>query len=340
MNKLSQKNLTKSEIYILASFRKLRHFLNTVLRKTNSLFKLTITKILLLVFIFSFISIGIFIVCKSSSFKKEGELFYNNIQYDQALEKYYKAKQWWLFERISSKLDDNDLKEKIQKAKVMVHSSELYNQGIKAYEEKQYSSAKWYLSNLAENDPRNEEVREILVNIEKLLSVKLTPTVSPSPLPLPDSSQDLNLAPLPITIIAEPSYNYDPYYPIILSLSDNKGGETKTSNYNQYSFGSRVTGITLKIGDTIRWTAEASDPKGRQILYQFHANSQKLMDTFGRGQYKTDNWFEYTINEEDLKTAGDTLRIVLYIRSGKEYYRSGSSNDDSTFLDYKLQPNQ
>lgn len=334
MNKLSQKNLTKSEIYILSSFRKLRLFLNTVLRKTNSLFKLIITKILLLVFIFFFSSISIFVVCKSRSFKKEGELFYKNIKYEQALEKYYEAKQWWLFERISPKLKDNDLEEKIQKAKVMVHSSELYNQGIKAYEEKQYSSAKWYLSNLAENDPRNEEAKEILVNIEKLLSVKLTPTISPVP------TQPFYTAPPLKTTIAEPSYNYDPYYPIILSLSDNKGGKTKWSNYNQYSsVSSRDTGITLKIGDTIRWTAEASDPKGRQILYQFHSSSQRQMDVFGRGQYKTENWFEYTINGEDLKTAGDTLRIVVSIRSEKEYYRSGSSSDDSTFLDYKLQPN-
>lgn len=335
MGKILQYNLTKPERLLLSSFRKLRHLINTVIGKTKSLIKLTITKVLLLVFIFFFASISIFVVYKSSSFKKEGELFYKNIKYDQALKKYYEAKQWWLFERISSKLKDNDLEEKIQKAKVMVHSSELYNEGKKAYEEKRYASAKWYLSNLAENDPRNDEAKEILVNIEKLLSVKPTSTILPAPI------QPFYTALPFVATIAEPSYNYDPYYPIILSLSDNRGGQIKYSQYNQYPYSSTNTGITLKVGDSIKWKAEASDPKGRQIFYNLNSSSQRFNDSYGRGEYKTTSQFEYTITEEDIKSAGDTLRIVLYIRSEKDNYRTGSGGkDDLTFLDYKLQPNQ
>ena len=200
---------------------------------------------------------------------------------------------------------------------------------------------------------KNEEIKRAEKEIEKMKQlvdentkkavVKNLPTPYPTPIPTQSKSSTLITAPtLTPTPIPEnkPSYVYDPYYPIILSLSDNKGGKIKYSYNNQYPYGAHDTGITLKVGDNIRWTAEASDPKGRQILYQFHSNSQRQIDTFGRGQYKTENWFEYTINEEDLKDAGDTLRIVLYIKSEKDNYRQGSSGyDDGTFLDYKLQPN-
>ena len=163
--------------------------------------------------------------------------------------------------------------------------------------------------------------------------------------PIPTSKPTLTLTPIPTSIpipLSEnkQSYVYDSYYPIILSLSDNKGGKIRYSYNNQYPYETNNTGITLKVGDNIRWEAEASDPEGRQILYQFSSNSQRFMDIFGRGQYKTENCFEYTISEEDLKDAGETLRIVLYIKSEKNNYRRGNSGfDDGTFLDYKLQSN-
>jgi len=240
---------------------------------------------------------------------------------------------------IFSRFNDKDLDNKIRKAKVMVRSSEFYSQGIEAYEEERYGSAKWYLNNLAENDPRNEEAKRILTKIEEALSVK--PTSSPTPIQLKPLTLALTPTPtLPSIPENKPSYVYDPYYPIILSLSDNRGGQIKYSSYNQYPYSSQDTSITLKVGDNIRWEAVASEPMGRQILYQFHSNSQRQIDTFGRGQYKTENWFEYTITEEDIKSAGETLRIVLEIRSEKENYRTGESgSDDTTYLDYKLQPN-
>lgn len=158
-----------------------------------------------------------------------------------------------------------------------------------------------------------------------------TPTPTPTPVTKPSlSPQEL--------------YDYDPYYPIILSFSDDKGGLVKFSSYNNYqgSHTFRFTNITLKIGDTIRWKVEASDPKGREILYNFNSNSQRFNDQIGRengrSKYTRNNEIEYTITEEDLKTAGETLRIVVQIKSEKEYLRFSGLYDDSTFLDYKLRP--
>jgi len=290
------------------------------------------------------LSVTIFIIgstlAYSTSLKKQGDIQYKNGGYKKALETYRQAQKWWLPETLNFKLRDRNLYSKIEKAKIMIHSSESYDLGKKAFEKKQYVRAKEYLINLAENDPKNKEAKRMLVIIDKYLFATPTPIRTP-----PIQSEPLTFVTTPtltLTSIPEnkPSYVYDSYYPIILSLSDNKGGQIKYSESNQHSYSSTSTGITLKKGDTIRWTAEASDPKERQILYQFHSNSQRQIDAFGRGQYKTENWFEYTLNEEDLKDAGDTLRIVLYIKSEKDNYRRGGNGpDDSTFLDYKLQPN-
>lgn len=277
------------------------------------------------------------VLAYSALLKKQGDIQYKNGDYIKALEIYTKAQKWWLPVVINLKLRDRELYSKLEKTRIMIRSSELFNKGKKAFEEKQYSIARKYLTNLAEKDPRNKEAREILVNIEKLLSVKPTPIFSPV------TSQVLNTFPTPVVVIA--SYNYDSYYPIILSLSDNKGGQIKYSDYNQYPYSSKNTGITLKVGDSIRWKAEVSDPKGRQILYGFTSNSQRFTDLFGREngncKYTTNNEVEFTITGEDIKEIGESLRIVLQVRSEKDNYRTGGEcgYDDSTYLDYKLQHN-
>lgn len=169
-------------------------------------------------------------------------------------------------------------------------------------------------------------------------SLFLTPTtIQSEPLAF---AQIPTLMPTPI-LEDKPSYVYDPYYPIILSLSDSKGGITRRSGYNQYFQGSSITGVTLKVGDTIHWKAETSDPQNRQILYCFHSNSQRFTDLFGRenGQYKyiTSNEIEFTITEDDIKEVGEAFSVVLYIKSEKDNYRTGSSGyDDVAYLDYKL----
>ena len=60
----------------------------------------------------------------------------------------------------------------------------------------------------------------------------------------------------------------------------------------------------------------------------------------GNCKYTTNDEAEFTITEEDIKEVGETLRIVLNIRSEKDNYRTGGEcgYDDSTYLDYKIQP--
>lgn len=198
-----------------------------------------------------------------------------------------------------------------------------------------------------------------LKNPNKILGEQKEPTITTQPSTTPIPTQINTPTPneenkIPTEVVKEDtaienndvsipsaSYTYDPYYPIILSLSDNKGGIIRHSEYNQYSQGSSITGTTLKVGDTIHWKAEASDPKGRQILYNFHSNSQRFTDLFGRenGQYKytINNEVEFTITEDDIKEMGEAFTVVAEIRSEKENYRTGTGgSDDIAYLDYKL----
>ena len=142
------------------------------------------------------------------------------------------------------------------------------------------------------------------------------------------------------TFITAERYTYHDYYPIILSLSDDKGNVIKTSRDNHYvgPYGSSATNTSLKIGDKISWTIEAKDPKGRQLLYRWNSNSQRFNALVGY-KWNTSSQLDYTITPDDLKTAGEILRIVGSIKSEKEYLRSpGNEDDDSAFLDYKLLP--
>jgi|GEM_PF-4392320 len=141
------------------------------------------------------------------------------------------------------------------------------------------------------------------------------------------------------------SYNYDTFYPIILSLKDNKGNINKSSDYNRYSgnivYTSR-TNTTLKVGDELILTIEAKDPQGRPLFYSWNSNSQRFNSLIGieNGNYKytSSNELHYTINSEDLQT-GEMLRIVGQIKSEKNNYRFGGGGyDDVIFFDYKLSP--
>ncbi|MCJ7655485.1 MAG: hypothetical protein MUO97_09370 [Dehalococcoidia bacterium] len=136
------------------------------------------------------------------------------------------------------------------------------------------------------------------------------------------------------------SYQYHDYYPIILSLSDDKGNVIKSSLNNHYvgPYGSSLTGTSLKVGDRISWTIEAKDPNGRQLYYRWNSNSQYFDDLLGY-KWSASNHLEYKITTEDLQAAGENFRIVGEIKSEKESLRSpGSEHDDAAFLDYKLVP--
>ena len=141
----------------------------------------------------------------------------------------------------------------------------------------------------------------------------------------------------------EETYTYHDYFPIILSLSDNKGNVNKLSQGNRYRgpHTSSRTNTTLKIGDEIYLKIEASDPQNRQILYNWSSNStyfNQLIGLEGGGfKWTTNNELRYKITAEDIKTAGETMRIVARIKSEKEFLRyPGGKNDDSIYLDYTL----
>jgi hypothetical protein len=147
--------------------------------------------------------------------------------------------------------------------------------------------------------------------------------------------------------ISTETYDYHEYYPIILSLSDNKGNIIKRSNFNGYSgfdkYMWNTTNTTLKIGDQINLSVEASDPEGRQLFYNFNSNSTRFNEQHGisEGLHKwtTSNSVSHTITLEDLQSAGETLTIIAQIKSEKTNLRFGEMWDDLIFLDYTLSPN-
>lgn len=135
-------------------------------------------------------------------------------------------------------------------------------------------------------------------------------------------------------------------YPIILSFTDNYGHLYKTSEYNGYS-GSYAgkDKVTLHIGDTIRASVEAKDPQGRSLEYNWNSSSQAFNSAVGRtngetGGYKytSSNTLDYMITDADLKSAGETFRLVYQVRvTGSSYYRFGGGQyDDSGYIDYAL----
>jgi hypothetical protein len=163
-------------------------------------------------------------------------------------------------------------------------------------------------------------------------------------IPISTSIPSIIPTPSPTTLlIAEPvvseGYIENDKYPIIRSFSDNLGFIIKRSSYNGYNgvHTSVSSGKVLKVGDEITWNVTASDPSNRELKYNFNSSSQRFNDVYGRGEYKTANNFTYQVTQDDLKSAGETLRIVVQIRSEKDNYRFGSGQyDDSIFLDYTL----
>lgn len=196
----------------------------------------------------------------------------------------------------------------------------------------------WVKNNATKNFQSNVEVKS-----EPTISVPPSPSSSPTNtiLPSPKPTNKPNLTPTTNPTPIE-GYTESDAWPIIRVFSDNLGSQIKRSDYNGYNgpYSSNNTGKNLKVGDSITWTTNATDPKGRRLLMNINSNSQKLNDVFGRGEYKNISPFTYTISQEDLQSAGEAFRVVVQIRSEKDFYRFGGGQyDDVTFLDYKLTTN-
>jgi len=110
------------------------------------------------------------------------------------------------------------------------------------------------------------------------------------------------------------------YFPVITSFSAEPSPE-----------------INLKAGNEIHLKVVVSDPQGRQILYSWWCATCALYPPSTTKQWTTNNEIQYRITSEDIKNSGESLRIGVYIKSEKEYYRTGSHGyDDGVYTDYKI----
>lgn len=321
MNKSQEIKLDKTEVKVISILRKIKLFF-------KSIFKSLFIKILLILIIFGFLISSIFFYMKSLIYLKQGDFEYQGKNYQNALEDYKLADHWWIFEKIHSKFQDSDILEKIKKAETMIRSTDFFEEGKKDFEEESYVSAKWNLSHLATNDPNSSEAQELLKQIEEIEKSKITPT--PTVVLFPTIIQN-EYSPIETPTPSKGEYNHDSYYPILLSFSDNMGNSVKISDYNNYSGNDRwnTPNSTLKLGDTIYLKAEASDPKGRQVLFNF-----SLCNNLS--EFTTNNTCNHTISKEDLKK-GQYLRVFVKMRSDKEYMRR-NTYDDEMYFDYQLTP--
>jgi len=126
------------------------------------------------------------------------------------------------------------------------------------------------------------------------------------------------------------TYVKDPYYPIILSLKDDKENTIKRSDRNGFErqdgkFWDFRAGTSLKLGDTISLSVEAEDPKGRPLSYSWNSNSPSFNARYGmdNGQlrYVADNKLSFALDSAIYSEIGDTLRIVVQVKSDKESLR-------------------
>ena len=148
-----------------------------------------------------------------------------------------------------------------------------------------------------------------------------------------------------------PGYKYDRYYPIILSVSDDKGNIAKGSMWNFYEGlaeeGSQYivveTERVLKLGETITLTVDVYDYQDREVWYMWDSTAtpirNRVMYTEDGGiKWTTSNQLIYTINEEDIAWRYEDVLLYCNIRVlDKDLYREPTkSRDDSIVIGYKL----
>ena len=114
----------------------------------------------------------------------------------------------------------------------------------------------------------------------------------------------------------------DDYFPVITSFSADPS----------------PSAARLKIGDEIHLKVEATDPYERQILYRWWCSTCGFAYDYDKERiWTTNNEIKYKITAEDIKKSGESMRIGVYIKSEKEYYRRGEHGyDDGIYIDYKF----
>lgn len=140
------------------------------------------------------------------------------------------------------------------------------------------------------------------------------------------------------------SYKYHEYYPIILSVSDNKGNIFKSSSYNNYSClncnsNSGWGNHDISEGDTINVKVNALDPNNKKLLYNIYLGWGYTGNCVNRkNEWTESNEFTCTISKEEIASSGETTRLFVRIKSEKDYYRDGTwpAYDDILIFDYNV----
>ncbi|MFC2036155.1 hypothetical protein ACFLUJ_08580 [Chloroflexota bacterium] len=146
-------------------------------------------------------------------------------------------------------------------------------------------------------------------------------------------------------------YQYNTYYPIILSITDDKGNIVKGSMWNFYEGlpeeGSQYiiveTERVLELSETITLTVDVYDYQDREVFYMWDSiappvRNSIMYDEEGKISWSTNNQITYTITEEDIAWHYKDIMIYCNIRvEDKELYREPTkSRDDSIAIGYIL----
>jgi hypothetical protein len=108
--------------------------------------------------------------------------------------------------------------------------------------------------------------------------------------------------------------------------------ESAFDNYGQvFPRASYLTRPTLRVGDQIQITVNASDPEGRPLRYKF-----SLPGTYFTSEWQIDNSFSV---ELETKHIGKDSRISVAIQSDRDYHANGDQDDEIGFL-YVVLPNR
>lgn len=119
----------------------------------------------------------------------KGSSFYEKGNYKKSLELFNTANKWWLLDNISPGLARTELLEKMRRAKVMIRSTENYQQGMDAYKSGNFDTAQNYFQLMARNDPNYTDAQR---KIEEIKQIPPTPTSKQSPTIPPAEIDDTN----------------------------------------------------------------------------------------------------------------------------------------------------
>ena len=142
------------------------------------------------------------------------------------------------------------------------------------------------------------------------------------------------------------------YYPVIISMFDNKGNINTASTFNitrvQGDYQNKNTLTRLEVGDIITFTINARDPIDRPLLYAWSSNiycsgkTSSLSYGLQDSNYSNNDSISCVIIEDDLNNPHSLgiIRVEGYIKSEKEGFRNPSGFDDSISMSYNDIPYQ